>query len=323
MVIWIVLYNELNRNINLIFHFSSQSNPSPTNHESGHHAGHESAGRRVRSKAGGRRLREQSEEREEERQRRPGRAAGRQDLPAVPVLLLSARGPVHRQHVQSVSGRSGRWSSHLADRWDLVRVAAGADDLATRWHSFRAVLQRRQSAAELWAELHVYAQSRYSAECDRGSGAGRWGWAQIIRSCCVHSIITKLLLPFNTRSSTDEPEPSVPHARHRIPCDRYGPVAGHEREKDQFETRPGPGSARSAASTVRSATAQGYDCRTEQRIRGVTIPGRQSRSVPRHQFCVHDLYTNHLCHHLGSQVSGYSTVTSSSTSWSAWTWCST
>lgn len=86
----------------------------------------------VRPQARRRRLRQQPEERQEERQGRTSRATRRQDIPAVPFLLLPPRRAVCRQHVQSVSGRARRRSFDLADRRDLVRVAAGANDLAAR-----------------------------------------------------------------------------------------------------------------------------------------------------------------------------------------------
>lgn len=55
------------------------------------------------------------------------------------------------------------------------------------------------------------------------------------------------------RSSTTEPEPSIPSAWLRIQRDWYRPVAGHEREENQFEARTRSGSARPASPTVQFA----------------------------------------------------------------------
>lgn len=72
--------------------------------------------------------------------------------------------------------------------------------------------------------------------------------------------------PFQN-SSTGQPEPSVPSARALVQRDRYGPVAGHQRQEDQPEARAGPGSPWAAAPAVQSAPAEGYRGGAEQRLR--------------------------------------------------------
>lgn len=56
--------------------------------------------------------------------------------------------------------------------------AAGADSLTIRRHRPEPVLQRRQPAARLRAQLHVHTQGRHSAERHRRSRFGRRGTAR-------------------------------------------------------------------------------------------------------------------------------------------------
>lgn len=64
--------------------------------------GHESTGRSVQSAARRRHLRESIEEREADRPGAAAGEAGRQDLLAVPVLLVPRRGALPAEHVQPI-----------------------------------------------------------------------------------------------------------------------------------------------------------------------------------------------------------------------------
>lgn len=66
---------------------------------------------------------------------------------------------------------------------------------------------------------------------------------------CFDSLINLVYSMFNS-SSTNQPEPSVPSARHLVPCDRHGPIARHQCQKNQSETCLGLGSTRSIASII-------------------------------------------------------------------------
>lgn len=73
-----------------------------------------------------------------------------------------------------------RRSRHLADRWNLVSVTAGATAVAIRRNQSRTILQRRQSTGRLWSELHVHTQNRYPIECNRWNCVGRWRYIYIL-----------------------------------------------------------------------------------------------------------------------------------------------
>lgn len=115
-------------------------------------------------------MREQHEDAEEGGQGSAGREAGRENIPAVPVLLPPGGGSVRAEHVQQVLGGARRRPLDIVNRRDLVRLASVADALANRRHSAGAVLQRGQSAAGLRDELHVLAHGGHPTQRDRRSG---------------------------------------------------------------------------------------------------------------------------------------------------------